>query len=206
MPDQERLEEKSPRVVALQLIKRVRDLAYRKRQGWRKPPAIVLGAMGLEAGPVMPRLIDEVIAVAAHMRRRLTERSGSRGTLHVVNPAYPQDVFTDRWPESYAHQEAFDTDLRRLVVDMYRLRNDNLSMEEKRDILRRQFGETAANTAIERNLDARLAETDAGKLRMGPRGKVMTGTGAAAAAAGLGTRATTSAKAATRSGGGSLPE
>jgi hypothetical protein len=202
MPEHERLEEKSPRVVALQLIKRKRDLAFRAgaRKGWRKPPAVALGAMALDAGPVEPRLVDEVIAVATHIRQRLSERNGPRGTVHVSNPAYRRDNFTDRWPESFAHQQAFDADLRRLIIDMYRLRNENLSMEEKREILQQQFGETAANHAIEKNLDARLAESEAGRLRMGPRGKVLTGTVSASAGA------ATAAKAATKSGGGFLPE
>ena len=74
MPDHEPLEEKSPRVVALQLLKRNRDIAWRapSRTG-RKPPAIALNAMALEAGPVHPSLLDEVIAIATHIRGRLRE-------------------------------------------------------------------------------------------------------------------------------------
>jgi len=199
MPDHERLEEKSPRVVALQLIKRMRDLQFRPRHCWRKPTSVVLSTMALETGPVQRRLIDEVIAVAIYMRRRLEQRDGPRGCVHVVNPAYLADILTDRWPEDFSRQRAFDADLRRLIVDMYRLRNDNLNLQEKREILRRQFGETAANDAIDKNMDARLAEAKAGRLYMGPKGKVLTGL-----ATGVSTTAfaSTAAKAATRSGGG----
>lgn len=199
MPEHQRLEEKSARVVALQLIKRVRDLAYRKRQGWRKPPAVALGAMALDAGPVEPRLIDEVIRVATYMRERLKQRTEPRGLLHITNPAHTPDVFTDRWPENYDAQLVFDADLRRLIVDMYRLRNDNLSLAEKQEILQRQFGETAANNAIERALDARMAEQAAGRLRVGTVGKVLAGTAAAETGA-------SAARAATRAGGGFFPE
>jgi hypothetical protein len=189
-------------VVALQLIKRMRDIAYRKRTG-RKPPSVVLSAISLDAGPVDSRLVDEVIAVATFIRGRLTATDGPRGTVQVLNPAYPPDVFTDRWPEDRAAQAVFDADLRRLIVDLYRLRNDSLSLEQKKEILQRQFGETAAEYAIESHLDSRRLEAEAGRLHMGPRGKVMA---ASAAAASAGSRATTPAKAATREGGGYLPE
>jgi hypothetical protein len=69
MPNHAPLEEKSPRVVAVQLLKRARDVAFRKpeRQRMRKPPSVVIGAMALDAGPVNSSLIDEVIAVASQI-------------------------------------------------------------------------------------------------------------------------------------------
>jgi hypothetical protein len=202
IPDHAPLEEKSPRIVALQLIKRARDIAYRKRAG-RKPPSVVLGAMALDVGPVQPRLIDEVIGIATFIRSRLMAKDGPRGTVQVLNPVYAPDEFTDRWPEDFAAQSMFDADLRRLIVDLYRLRNDSLSLEQKKEILQRQFGETAAEYAIESHLDSRRFEAEAGRLHMGARGKVMA---SAAAAATVGSRATTAAKAATREGGGYLSE
>jgi hypothetical protein len=112
MPDHAPLEEKSPRVVALQLLKRARDVAFRKseRQKMRKPPSVVMGAMALNAGPVNSSLIDEVIAVASHIRTRLLEHNGPRGTVQVFNPAHPLDEFTDRWPENATAQQLFDVD------------------------------------------------------------------------------------------------
>ena len=35
--------------------------------------------------------------------------------LHVANPVCPDDVFTDRWPESTAQQSEFASHLRELV-------------------------------------------------------------------------------------------
>ncbi|MEH2573468.1 nucleotidyltransferase domain-containing protein [Bradyrhizobium sp. AZCC 1708] len=200
MPDHEPLEEKSPRVVALQLLKRNRDIAWRapSRTG-RKPPAIALNAMALEAGSVHPSLLDEVIAIATHIRGRLRETYGPRGTLQVFNPAYPPDEFTDRWPENKAAQDLYDGDLRRLIIDLYKLRNENLSLAEQQEILKRLFGETAAAYAIESTLDARLREMNANRMRLGNTGKVL----GAAAVAGSGS---TAARAATREGGGELSE
>lgn len=202
MPDHAPIEEKSARVVALQLIKRARDVAYRAsgRNGLRKPPSVVLAAMALGAGPVKPSLLDEVIAVATHIRLRLTETNGVRGTVQVLNPAYLPDEFTDRWPENKTAQDFFDGDLRRLIVNLHKLRNDSLSLEEKRDLLKQLFGETAATYAIESSLDASRHEMEANKLRLGNKGKVLSASATAVATS------STAARSATREGGGTLPE
>ncbi|WP_322517171.1 nucleotidyltransferase [Rhodopseudomonas palustris] len=200
MPNHVPVEEKSARVVALQLLKRNRDIVWRapNRTG-RKPPSVALAAMALDAGTVHASLLDEVIAIASHIRSRLVESDGPRGTVQVFNPAYPPDEFTDRWPENEAAQELYDGDLRRLIVNLYKLRNENFSLAEQQEVLERLFGETAATYAIESTLDARLREMDANRLHLGSTGKVL---GAAAAAVG----GTTAARAATREGGGELSE
>jgi hypothetical protein len=200
MPAHVPIEEKSARVVALQLLKRNRDIVWRSpsRTG-RKPPSVALAAMSLDAGIVHRSLLDEVIAIASHIRARLLETNGPRGTVRVINPAYPADEFTDRWPESKVAQDLYDVDLRRLIVDLYKLRNENLSLAEQQDVLKRLFGETAASYAIESTLDARRREMDANRMRHGNTGKVV---GIAAPAVAT----STAAKAATREGGGELSE
>ncbi|MGB3448512.1 MAG: nucleotidyltransferase [Xanthobacteraceae bacterium] len=200
MPAHVPIEEKSARVVALQLLKRNRDIVWRSpsRTG-RKPPSVALAAISLDAGVVHRSLLDEVIAIATHIRTRLLETNGPRGTVRVVNPAYPADEFTDRWPENKAAQDLYDGDLRRLIVDLYKLRNENLSLAEQQEVLKRLFGETAASYAIESTLDARRIEMDANRMRLGSTGKVV---GMAAPAVST----STAAKAATREGGGELSE
>jgi len=204
MPDHARLEEKSPRVVALQLIKRNRDINFRAsgRAKNRKPPSVALCAIALDAGPVKVSLVDEVIAIAQAIRLKLRDRTSDRGTAQVFNPAYPRDEFTDRWPENYDAQMLFDVDLRRLIVELYRLRNEDLSLEQKSDLLKRLFGESAALYAIESHLDAQRHEMEAGRLHMGARGNVLSGVAAPAVIIG----ATTSARPATREGGGYLSD
>jgi hypothetical protein len=205
MPDHVPIEEKSPRIVALQLIKRNRDIVWRQaaRREMRKPPSVALAAIALDAGPVAPSLVDETIAVATAIRTKLGERSSERGTVEVLNPAYPPDVFTDRWPENIDTQNLFDADLRRLIVQLYRLRNDELSLEEKSELLKGLFGESAASYAIESNLDARRREMEAGRMQIGRKGKIATGLAAPMVAA---SPRTTAARTATREGGGYLPE
>jgi hypothetical protein len=201
MPEHVPIEEKSARVVALQLLKRARNISWRAstRQGRRKPISVALAAMSLDAGPVQHGLLDEVIAIATHIRSRLKETNGPRGTVQVLNPAYPFDDFTDRWPENKGAQDLYDGDLRGLIVDLYKLRNDKPGLAEQQDILKRLFGETAATYAIESILNSRRHEMDANRLHLGSNGKVL----GMAAPAIVGT-GTTAAKAATREGGGKL--
>ncbi|MGX1237333.1 hypothetical protein AB7M71_010471 [Bradyrhizobium japonicum] len=203
MPDHVPVEEKSARVVALQLLKRNRDIAWRSpsRTG-RKPPSVALAAMALDAGPVHPSLLDEVIAIATYIRTRLQETNGSRGTVCVVNPSYPPDEFTDRWPENKAAQDLYDGDLRRLIVELYRLRNEDLSLAEQLELLKRLFGETAATYAIESKLEAGRREMDANRMHLTSTGKVV----GVAAPAVIGSASSTAARAATREGGGELSE
>jgi Second Messenger Oligonucleotide or Dinucleotide Synthetase domain len=205
MPAHVPIEEKSPRIVGIQLIKRSRDITWRQpaRRRMRKPPSVALAAISLDAGPVATSLVDETIAIANAIRTRLQDRSSPRGTVHVLNPAYRHDVFTDRWPEDINAQNLYDADLRRLIVQLYRLRNDNLSLEEKSELLKALFGESAAAYAIESHLNARRREMEASRLQIGPKGKVVTGLAAPAIAA---SPRTTAARPATREGGGHLPE
>jgi hypothetical protein len=111
--------------------------------------------------------------------------------------------FTDRWPENKGAQDLFADDLRRLIVSLHKLKNENehLSLEQKRDLLKQLFGETAATYAIESNLNVRRHEMEANRLHVGHRGKVI-GAGVAAAA----TPRSTAARPATREGGGTLEE
>jgi hypothetical protein len=162
MPDHAPIEEKSARVVALQLLKRNKDVAWRapSRKG-RKPPSVALAAMALDAGPVHAGLLDEVIAIATHIRGRLKEIYGPRGTVQVFNPAYPPDEFTDRWPENKAAQDLYDGDLRRLIVDLYKLRNENLSLAEQQEVLKRLFG-AAASAVVGSSTAARSATREGG--------------------------------------------
>jgi hypothetical protein len=205
MPEHENIEEKSPRVVALQLIKRNRDIAFRQpsRRELRKPPSVALAAIALEAGPVEKNLVDEVVAVANAIRVRLQETNGPRGVVHVLNPAYQYDVFTDRWPENIDAQHLFDGDLHRLTVELRRLKTEELSLEEKSELLKNLFGESAASYAIESQLDAQRHEMEANRFQVGPTGKVVIATIAAPAVVGAGT---TAARTATRAGDGILPE
>jgi hypothetical protein len=200
LPEHVPLSEKSPRVVAIQLAKRARDIDYRLHdKKLRKPPAIVIAALALEMGPVEPRLIDELIAVARHMAERLNSETFKGQRFRLFNPAYSPDEFTDRWPENVEAQKLYAVDLRRFLAALYRLRNDALSPEQIKSELEQLFGESAAVYAVEAYLEKRQQEAANGKLAFGRHGRVLTG---AAAAAGTASHA----RASTFEGGEKIPE
>jgi hypothetical protein len=168
------LDQKAPRIVALQLIKRKRDVAYRRAEfnGVRKPPSVVLAAMALDAVVASDYLVDEVIAVATTIRDAIRAESAFGRVLQVANPAWTPDIFTDRWPETVAVQEMFARELDGLIKDMQRLAREYLTAYERIEILKRHFGETAANHAVDRLGEIYEAQRGQGRTRVGASGAV----------------------------------
>lgn len=195
LPEHVPLTEKSARVVALQLLKRNRDVRYRAREG-RKPPSVVLSALALEIAPSGSGLTQEVLNIASHIAEKLREHIRLFAVLEVCNPAYSPDVFTDRWPKDVSAQNDYLRDLEHLQRQLGRLRADSPTLTEMRDILDDLFGETAAGFAVERFLDASQREVEQGTMRFGPTGRILTGVAAVAAAA-----STSAARSSTSMGG-----
>jgi hypothetical protein len=174
MPAQVPLEEKSTRVVALQLIKRNRDINYRKSShaGRRPPPSVVHAALVLEMGPPSESLLEEVIAVGAHIRERIIEADRGGALLDIRNPAHLADVFTDRWPADRIDQQLHAADLRELVTALSQWRGRAFGPEEIAAAVRPLFGESVATRLVEGHLQKRAAEASTGRLRFTPSGQV----------------------------------
>lgn len=200
LPGRVPLSEKSSRVVALQLLKRNRDVRYRSRDG-RKPPSVVLAAMALDIGPAQSGLVDEVVNIASHISGQLQDHVRRFDTLVVRNPSFPEDIFTDRWPRDVSAQNVYMRDLDHLQRQLGRLRSDNANLTEMRTILDDLFGETAAGFAVERFLDASRREAERGAMRFGTTGRILTG-----APAIIGAATSTAARASTNMGGGCIPD
>ena len=60
----------------------------------------------------------------------------------------------------------FSDDMRRMIVDMYKLRNELLSLQGKTELLKRVFGESVASRAIKSQLDAGRHEMQAGQFNV----------------------------------------
>ncbi|MBY5396962.1 hypothetical protein HFN01_19320 [Rhizobium leguminosarum] len=148
MPDHVPIEEKSPRLVAIQLTKRFRDVQFRNRKG-RRPPSVVIASEALDAGPMSDSLCDEVIAVATYMRKRIQAQDDRYRLLEVRNPAHYPDVFTDRWPEDQPAQRVWRDDLSRLVRSLTTLRAGDFDAQQLMKVLRELFGETLADRAVQ---------------------------------------------------------
>ncbi len=147
VPDQEPPHEKSLAVIALQLLKRNRNVNYDKRPG-RRPPSVLMAKYVADAANHTTSLYDEVIYQARHMRQSLWAAHIQGKLVHEVNPRCPDDVFTDRWPEKLDDQRQFIADLDHLVAQLGQMKHPDCGLEEMREILDDLFGETVTGEAI----------------------------------------------------------
>lgn len=145
-PEQKSLPEKTARTLAIQLLKRNRDIKYMGLSG-RKPPSVLIATLGMHSSRNMHSLlVDELINVANYLISQF-ERNVRLGLeLHVTNPSWNQDIISDRW-KSVSDQRVYLQQLKELVADMIVLKSENQLGERKR-ILQRNFGETVSNSAL----------------------------------------------------------
>lgn len=173
-PEYEGLDQKSPRVVSLQLLKRARDVSFRSNllSRKRKPPSVVLAGLTLEAEPISsPSLSKELLNVATYIRDTIRKCERQEELLDVRNISYYPDCFTDRWPANNAAQSIYRQGLDGLIADIQKLRS-TADVERQNKILVRLFGETAASYAINA-FSKRLGEARAaGKTIVGVGGAV----------------------------------
>ena len=177
VPPPEPVEQKSRAVVALQLIKRWRNVQYDERTG-RRPPSVVLsklvGDTAAEASSGGSSLLQVLLHLAQALLARFEHAHAIGQLIHVANPVCPADVLTDRWPGVLQAQVTFIDDLRNLVADLQTLQR-SADIEETRSILVRLFGEAPASKVIENH----LATLPRGPVRVTSTGAVSVGTAAA---------------------------
>jgi hypothetical protein len=166
------LEQKSPLVVAIQLIKRFRDLKYRARNGMRKPPSVAINAIALDMKIEGLAFVDIVIRLAGKIRQQIVDADRLGKIISVVNPAWTPDVFTDRWPESIVAQQLFAADLRELSSGLTNLKRV-LSSSDIQEILTALFGENVANYAIEKRFSASGRTATIGGAGVGAGGAIL---------------------------------
>jgi Second Messenger Oligonucleotide or Dinucleotide Synthetase domain len=149
VPDQQPAYRKSRAVIALQLIKRWRNLAYDRRHADRRRPPTILIAKYVATHANQTRgLAEELIHQVEQMIVifEVAERLGNR--VFERNPRCYEDILTDRWPGNGADQRIFLGELRALAAKLYRLR-DGAALPEMQKILAELFGERPARAAIE---------------------------------------------------------
>ena len=111
VPDQTKFVVKNTATLALQLIKRFRNIRYAKYAG-RIPPSVMLSCYaGMAAQPNLS-LSAMIVRIANWIISDIENASLYGRKLHVANPVCPNDVFTDRWPESIEQQSEFVVHIR----------------------------------------------------------------------------------------------
>lgn len=147
VPDQCPLTVKSTATVALQLLKRFRNITYADYAG-RIPPSVMMSYFAGQASRPGVGLAEMVILQCRAIALALRQASSRRAKVMVCNPVFGSDVFTDRWPESVAQQEEFAYRLMDLAEGLEAIRRGDHSLEAVQDWLRDRFGERVVTRSI----------------------------------------------------------
>jgi hypothetical protein len=157
VPDQCDFIVKNTATLALQLIKRFRNIRYAAYSS-RIPPSVMLSYYAGVAAQPNTSLSAMVVRVASWIIGEIERASLYGKKLHVANPVCPGDVFTDRWPESVAQQDEFAGHLRVLVRSLETMRKGEVFPNDMMDELRDNFGDRCVTRAA----DQIAAEVGAG--------------------------------------------
>lgn len=165
VPDQQPLEKKPVKLVALQLIKRFRDVCYTD-DPWEKPPSVLVSYLVAAAPLPEATLIETLHASVRYLIVQL-----SRGLISVPNPSSKADMLTDRWPGTPQRQNRFVEHMEDLDIALGKLQQDT-DLKQQREILKALFGETVTSRSFD-DITKRYAESAS-------RGTLRAVTGAAA--------------------------
>ena len=147
VPDQLPAYRKSRALIALQLIKRFRNLRYERRANLRRPPSVLLSKYVADHANRTTTLADEVLH-QAHAMLEVFEAAQRVGRfVYEQNPTCREDVLTDRWPATPEEQNRFIGDLRELARKLTRL-IEGAPLDETREILSDLFGERPARDVV----------------------------------------------------------
>jgi hypothetical protein len=172
VPDQTEFVVKNMATVALQLLKRYRNVRYANHSG-RIPPSVMLSYFaGVAALPNM-KLSDMLVRICRWIIGEIERATINRQKLHVVNPSYSADVFTDRWPENLDQQNQFARYLHDLVAGIERAKRGELDPVRLRDWLREMFGDRVVTRAADRMADATGAAIVAGSQVYSRKGSIL---------------------------------
>jgi hypothetical protein len=148
---------KSRAVIALQLIKRWRNLAYDKRHKNRRLPPSVLLAYYVATNANRTNSLSDELSHQVNGMLAVLQSAQSRGrTVVEFNPMCPEDELTDRWPADLTDQQAFIGELKAFAAKLERLRGE-ISLPETQKILEDLFGEKPAQSVVKDYVD-RLAK------------------------------------------------
>ena len=139
VPEQIAVHEKSMAVIALQLLKRWRNVQYDQREG-RCPPSVVLAKFVADNANQTSTLSQELLHQAWQLKVEFGQAQAQGSLVRVENPACKDDVFTDRWPGTLDAQRVFVDDLTVLIKRLEELQGE-CTQERMREIMSDLFGE-----------------------------------------------------------------
>ncbi|RUV80612.1 nucleotidyltransferase, partial [Mesorhizobium sp. M1A.F.Ca.IN.020.32.1.1] len=156
VPDQADFVVKNVATLALQLIKRFRNIVYAGYSG-RIPPSVMLSFYAGRAAQPNTALSVMVIRISKWIIADIENATLYGKRLHVTNPVCEDDVFTDRWPESVDQQNEFARHLRALVDGLEKMRQGEMFPDDMMEWLRGNFGDRVVTRATE-NIAAEVGD------------------------------------------------
>jgi hypothetical protein len=149
VPAQVPMSLKSVTTVALQLLKRFRNVAYAKSTG-RIPPSVMMSCFAGRVAQPGQSLSDMVIRLARTIAGAIWQAGARREKIVLLNPVFQRDCFTDRWPENLSQQEEFAIKLTELADGLEHFKQHGADLETIQSWLREKFGSFVVSTAVDR--------------------------------------------------------
>ena len=163
---------KSAKVVALQLLKRNRNLRYEKRNG-RLPPSVMMAKLAAETTTPGLSIAGALDSISLKILDALQVAEHSGVLVDIRNPRCEDEKFTDRWPEDRNAQRLYIKDLQFFRTQLNALMSTHCSLAQKRDLLVEMFGVGPAQSAIDEYVDNLGHAVETGKRAIAPSGRVI---------------------------------
>ena len=173
---------KSAAVVALQLLKRNRNIRYQTRKGLRLPPSVMMAKFSGDAavpGSSISGALNAIIDVALGT---LEWADREHRIADVRNPRCEDDQFTDRWPENLSAQKTYIQDLKLFQGQLAALMSPGLTLSEKQELLIAMFGEGPGRSVIQDYAASLGRAVQSGQRTIERSGRVVPAAGVAASA------------------------
>lgn len=147
VPDQTPFPRKSVTTVALQLLKRFRDIWSLDQPG-RFPPSVMLSCHAGHASQQGLSLSEMVIRQSRWTARAINSAARLGCLIDVRNPVMHEDRFTDRWPENQHQQGAFAAALTDFADCLDFMLTHDTELEDMQEVLRKCFGAQVVNKSV----------------------------------------------------------
>lgn len=112
-------------------------------------------------------------AISGAMLEALEHADRNGFLIDVRNPKCNDDRFTDRWPENTQAQRVYIEDLKLFRRQLSAIMSDQLTLDQKRDLLVAMFGEGPAQSAVNEYAATIGRAVATGNRRIAPSGKVI---------------------------------
>ena len=145
LPDHETADEKEALKLAVQLIKRNRDIIFKSEAAGPAPISIVLTTLAAQSYGGQRSVSESLTAIFAGIVSQLP----AAGRLRVMNPQNPKEDFSEKWDQDVAGYPAFVAWLKSFQRQWAEAHNKT-GLHSVGAILEQLFGEAVAQSAIKK--------------------------------------------------------